>query len=628
MRDQLVNETIDVRILRLLGLEDVFDLDYDTYLVLLREAQVKGKNKIPAEEQAILANERKRIRGKSGRFKPKSKTVKAEKFTTIKTVGSRLLPAAKQKATGMPLVKSLESVGKIVESISNNLSEQSKNDKKTAEEDRKEEENKRRKEKEDKLEFGVKKVVASAKKLFSPVKSIFDTLFNYIFYTFLGRTLVKALDWLSNPANKEKVNAIGKFVKDFWPALLGSAVLFLTPLGGFIRSVLNTVTGLALKFPLVAAAAAAAIAGEIGDKKLREMTGTGYSTAMIGSTPTPIGAPKVKTKPKTAEEVKENQEAPYGRNPDGSPKLFPSLFASGGLINSSTGIRISGAGPDTQLTALQPGEVVMNRSAVNALGAHNLLALNARYGGSKANKPKFAGNIQLAQGGGLIGALSRFLPGTGRVMAPGGNEGGIGFQNKFLGMNIGPRTRIGFNRTYRQQDVDRYNTMRAAAGKRDRLVTDPFGIHFSYTSPTTRSGSTPSAPTPTKTGRFTKRNLTGLMQGYLGTEKGGRVQQMEEIMGRKFGTMTQKQFYDELKKEYGESTVGEQRKLLLGPQSRALPPPPSSGRSSIINLPPVMQTASAGGAAPRSAGTEIPSFSAVAPDNRRMDNAAIYGLVG
>ena len=33
-------ETIDARILRLIGLEDTFDLDYDTYITLLKEAAV------------------------------------------------------------------------------------------------------------------------------------------------------------------------------------------------------------------------------------------------------------------------------------------------------------------------------------------------------------------------------------------------------------------------------------------------------------------------------------------------------------------------------------------------------------------------------------------------------------
>ena len=39
-----VSEQIDERILRLLGLDDVFDLDYDTYLTLLQEVIVAGSD--------------------------------------------------------------------------------------------------------------------------------------------------------------------------------------------------------------------------------------------------------------------------------------------------------------------------------------------------------------------------------------------------------------------------------------------------------------------------------------------------------------------------------------------------------------------------------------------------------
>lgn len=75
---------IDERILRLLGLEDVFDIDYDTYLTLLKEAIVTGSKKLPQEELALLANERKRIRGKKGRFSPKKDKITASKVATTK----------------------------------------------------------------------------------------------------------------------------------------------------------------------------------------------------------------------------------------------------------------------------------------------------------------------------------------------------------------------------------------------------------------------------------------------------------------------------------------------------------------------------------------------------------------
>lgn len=87
-----VSEKIDERILRLLGLSDVFDLDYDTYLTLIREAMVSGANRFPPEELALLANERKRVRGKKGRFKPKPKKITADNITTTKFLKPSVQP--------------------------------------------------------------------------------------------------------------------------------------------------------------------------------------------------------------------------------------------------------------------------------------------------------------------------------------------------------------------------------------------------------------------------------------------------------------------------------------------------------------------------------------------------------
>ena len=67
MASRLVKEEIDTRILNLLGIDDVFDIDYTTYLLLLREAMVKGsfgKSKLSDEELALLSNERKRVKNK------------------------------------------------------------------------------------------------------------------------------------------------------------------------------------------------------------------------------------------------------------------------------------------------------------------------------------------------------------------------------------------------------------------------------------------------------------------------------------------------------------------------------------------------------------------------------------
>ena len=78
-------------------------------------------------------------------------------------------------------------------------------------------------------------------------------------------------------------------------------------------------------------------------------------------------------------------------------------YAGGGNITSSSGQTVTGMGPDTQLIAAQPGEIVMSKKAVQAYGANNLLAMNKNAGGT--NIPTM-GSVQGFQGGGQVGATS------------------------------------------------------------------------------------------------------------------------------------------------------------------------------------------------------------------------------
>ena len=75
-------------------------------------------------------------------------------------------------------------------------------------------------------------------------------------------------------------------------------------------------------------------------------------------------------------------------------------FASGGAVTPRSGQRISGMGPDTQLIAAQPGEVVMSKKAVDYHGRDNLLAMNASGGGT--NKPTTRSAVMGYQGGGPV----------------------------------------------------------------------------------------------------------------------------------------------------------------------------------------------------------------------------------
>ena len=77
----LVDKEVDERILGLLGLEEVFDIDYATYLSLLKERMAAARmanSPIPTEETELLTNEFKSVKSKVGRFKIKKKRITAD----------------------------------------------------------------------------------------------------------------------------------------------------------------------------------------------------------------------------------------------------------------------------------------------------------------------------------------------------------------------------------------------------------------------------------------------------------------------------------------------------------------------------------------------------------------------
>ncbi len=442
----LVTESIDERILRLLGLEDVFDLDYTTYTTLLKEKLVivsRGKNTIPREEEVLLREEFKRVKTKQGRFKPKKKkvntggTISPSKFlqgsagqkllTGTKTQPLKIKPKKEEKEDNT-LQKLVSSIRKSVESIATSLMQQNKLLDRSYSSDRKRAENERRSSREEGLESksGIGGALVSAtKKILAPFESIFDRIFKFFFWILLGRAFFKLMDWLGNPANQKKISSLGRFVKDWWPAILTGFLAFCTPLGGFVATITGTLLKGLLRLALL-------------NPKLTAIIGTGALAAWAGST----WGDRVKTQDKEFDQLKPGySETPSPQksfldyassgglggqmfNAGGMVKNLPTpisarkiSYASGGGISNSSGIRITGAGPDTQLIAAQPGEVVINKAAVNAVGADRLLALNSAYGGPNANRPSYSNNIRLANTGGLIEAFRN----GGRVGGGGSN---------------------------------------------------------------------------------------------------------------------------------------------------------------------------------------------------------------
>ena len=426
--DDLVSEEVDERILKLLGLDDVFDIDYATYMSLLRgkmaEARMVDK-KLSTDETMLLTDEFKRVKGKVGRFKLKKKKITAENlgvtgpiqvskqqyFLTSKAIVPETSGTGDDNGD---LLKNVITINETVSKILESISAQNKLIKKGEETERKKREEEQRKKREEGLEKGLSKIASVASKILAPVRGILDKILNFILYTLLGRAFVKFIDWFNDPKNKEKVEVLKRFLKDWWPTLLGALVLFTTPFGKFVRGFIGTVTKLTLRL------AKFAIPKLLGFVKSNPKT-----AALLAAGTAAVGA-GIYMQSQRGQRDKELQgvDPNYGKKPGpmksiidfatGGAMQFKGggmvplpAFDNGGYVDEDTGITVTGAGADTQATVLQPGEVVFSKKAVDYWGTDRLLTMNKMGGGT--NIPKFANNVQMAAGGGMIGKASHHL---------------------------------------------------------------------------------------------------------------------------------------------------------------------------------------------------------------------------
>jgi GH24 family phage-related lysozyme (muramidase) len=436
--DDLVSEEVDERILKLLGLDDVFDIDYATYMSLLRgkmaEARMVDK-KLSTDETMLITDEFKRVKGKVGRFKLKRKKITAENlgvtgpvrvskqqyFLTSKAIVPEVSGTGEDNSD---LLKNLIVINNTFSKILDSIRNQNKLIKKSEETDRKKREEDQRKKREEGLEKGLSKIASVASKMLAPVQGILDKILNFILYTLLGRAFVKFIDWFNDPKNKEKVEVLKRFLKDWWPTLLGALVLFTTPFGKFVRGFIGTVTKLSLRLARFAI-----------PKLLSFVKANPKAAALLAAGTAAVGA-GIYMQSQREQRDKELQgvDPNYGKKPGPMKSIidFGTMggmqFKGGGMIplakaftgggeqlqpfgsgyvDEDTGITVTGAGADTQATVLQPGEVVFSKPAVDYWGADRLLAMNKMGGGT--NIPKFVNNVQMAQGGGMIGKASHHL---------------------------------------------------------------------------------------------------------------------------------------------------------------------------------------------------------------------------
>jgi hypothetical protein len=390
-----VKESIDGRILRLLGLEDVFDLDYDTYLTLLKEAMVKGrmlKTTIPTEEIEVLTNEYKRVKGKKnkGRFEvKKGKKINSTSFGVGKILGSKSVKALPAAIGTSPVSKSLDdnisAITAAVVSIQETIKQQQNLLAGSLESDRRRREKEKGAAAENKLEKrfeGLKKI---AEKIIAPVKSILDKIIDFLVNVLLGRVVIKLLDWLANPKNADKVKSIIRFLGDWGPALIGGFILFGTKFGKGIR----VLTRIALSgIAKLAKAIPSLIRFARGNPRtaLALAAGTYAGTQLAGR----------------AFSGGEGAEPKVEGRVGGGVIRIPK-FAGGGFNNFFNGFVSGEKGVDKVPAMLSDGEFVMSRGAVAMYGVDTLEGMNAAGGGT--NKPKIINGKTHAVGGGQIGLV-------------------------------------------------------------------------------------------------------------------------------------------------------------------------------------------------------------------------------
>lgn len=401
-----ITESINERILKLLGLEETFDLDYETYTQLLKEKLLRVTafdEKLPEEDFTLLKGELKRVKTKE---KTKTFKIKPEKLfdkkppRKAKISADKLLPAG----PGGVLVKKdsvaevpkeigkkqspdiLSKIDEKLSSILDTLVSLGKLEDKKIQSDRKEKENKKRQEKESRLEKGGRLIGGAIQKMIAPFQNIIDRIWKFIYFTLLGRAFTMLMNWFSDPKNAKKIQVLGRFLKDWWPALLAAFALFMTPFGGFVRGIVSLVAGFSgriiklipqllniikgiggrsapiLSNPFVwfpAAVTGAAILGNevTGQRKAASVQTENKARAQTGKGLGTQGTDTMKDKVPSVGNV--GATTPYGmlQGAKRGAIVQPGYGYDG--IDKNTGTSITGAGPDTQLIAARPGEVVL-----------------------------------------------------------------------------------------------------------------------------------------------------------------------------------------------------------------------------------------------------------------------------
>lgn len=400
-------------------------VDDDDIGDLIEEAlfEVLGPTTEPAPQTSSQQSRGRQRRATTPRRRGSRSRTSASNLNPTNNNGNNCLNCSKDMLGMLSIIN--DSVSKILDA----LKAEHLLDKKKAEQLRKDQEQRERREKESQLEATGKKLSNTLKQAIAPLRSAMDAVLKFILFTIAGRVVGKILKWFADPANEKKVKSLTRFLQNWWPALLGAFVLFGTRLGAAIRGTVKMAVSTILYLKIIGipgmiaglkslgkkAAVGALVAGGLilggaAFKKITEFESGDKDKEPSKSSPSP-GATKMQN------------GGIIPRMSFFGPQVIHAndlAYAEGGGIDESSGLSITGAGPDTQLIAAQPGEIVISKAAVDKFGPDFFLGLNRAAGST--NQPKFVNNIQLARDGGVVGGMIRGFKGLQQKVMEGVNS--------------------------------------------------------------------------------------------------------------------------------------------------------------------------------------------------------------
>ena len=351
----------------------------DPRLITLADA-IKGFRRAKSTKEAAKSGGKSRA---AKRRKPKlseaevkaqidAKEKKKKDAMNFISPGSALAPVAPAgDEGGGDMSGALMKISNDVNIIKGIVAAENKIEEDKADDTREAREKKKRGMRENLLEGG-KKVFGAVKKGFGkvlePAKGIFTKIFDFLKLFILGSGLMMLLDWFGDPANKDKINSIFKFLKDWWPVLVAGLMAMFPGVAlipglialtiGFLPKLIDTVKMLF------------GFGKQVDDEikkneKDLEKEGSGDTTFKVD-----------KTLPSDPESEKPPEATPtiQGGGTEGENLQQPKPFNQGGEVPGS-------GNTDTVPAMLTPGEFVLTKDAVKQYGVDSLYAMNAAAGG-------------------------------------------------------------------------------------------------------------------------------------------------------------------------------------------------------------------------------------------------------